>query len=53
MECDDMQKLNTREQRVYDYIAKTIRERGYAPSVRDIQDALGYKSTSTDRKSVV
>ena len=42
-----MQKLNTREQRVYDYIAKTIRERGYAPSVRDIQDALDYKSTST------
>ena len=42
-----MQKLNTREQRVYDYIAKTIRERGYAPSVRDIKEALDYKSTST------
>lgn len=42
-----MQKLNQREQRVYDYIAKTIRERGYAPSVRDIKEALDYKSTST------
>lgn len=42
-----MQKLNDREQRVYDYIVKTMRERGYAPSVRDIRQALGYKSTST------
>ena len=42
-----MQKLNDREQRVYDYIVQTIRERGYAPSVRDIREALGYKSTST------
>ncbi|MBQ2255721.1 MAG: transcriptional repressor LexA [Clostridia bacterium] len=42
-----MQKLNDREQRVYDYIVKTIKERGYAPSVRDIREALDYKSTST------
>lgn len=42
-----MQKLNEREQRVYDYIAKSIREQGYAPSVRDIREALDYKSTST------
>ena len=42
-----MQELNPREQKVYDYIVKTIRERGYAPSVRDIRQALGYKSTST------
>ncbi len=42
-----MQRLNDREQKVYDYIVKTIRERGYAPSVRDIREALGYKSTST------
>ncbi len=42
-----MPKLNEREQRVYDYIVRTIRERGYAPSVRDIREALGYKSTST------
>lgn len=42
-----MQKLNQREQKVYDYIVKTIQERGYAPSVRDIREALGYKSTST------
>lgn len=42
-----MQKLNEREQRVYDFIVKTIKERGYAPSVRDIREALGYKSTST------
>lgn len=42
-----MQRLNEREQKVYDYIVETIRERGYAPSVRDIREALGYKSTST------
>ena len=39
--------LNGKEKRVYQYIAEIIDARGYAPSVRDIKDALGYKSTST------
>ncbi len=42
-----MQKLNSAERRVYDCIAASIAENGYAPSVRDLCDALGYKSTST------
>ena len=42
-----MEKLKPKEQKVYDYIAKSLRENGYAPSVRDICRDLGYKSTST------
>ncbi len=42
-----MKKLNASEKRVYDCIAQSIALRGYAPSVRDLCDALGYKSTST------
>lgn len=42
-----MRKLKPQEQRVFDYIAMSIRENGYAPSVRDIKGALGFKSTST------
>lgn len=42
-----MEKLKPKEQKVYDYIVKSLRENGYAPSVRDICRDLGYKSTST------
>ena len=42
-----MEKLKPKEQKVYDYIAKSLRDNGYAPSVRDICRDLGYKSTST------
>lgn len=42
-----MEKLKPKEQKIYDYIAKSLRENGYAPSVRDICRDLGYKSTST------
>lgn len=42
-----MRKLKPREQSVYDYITSSIIENGYAPSVRDIESALGFKSTST------
>ena len=42
-----MEKLTDKEKQAYDYIARKIREDGYAPSVRDIADALGIKSTST------
>ena len=42
-----MEKLKPKEQKVYDYIAKSLKENGYAPSVRDICRDLGYKSTST------
>lgn len=39
--------LTQREQDTLDYIINTIMEKGYSPSVRDIKNALGYKSTST------
>ena len=42
-----MNPMKPREQSVYDYVAKTIKENGYSPSVRDIKEALGFKSTST------
>ncbi len=42
-----MRKLKPQERRVLDYIAESIGENGFAPSVRDIQKALGFKSTST------
>ncbi|MFQ6978436.1 MAG: transcriptional repressor LexA [Oscillibacter sp.] len=35
------------QQRVYDYIAESIAEHGYAPSVREVGEALGLKSPST------
>ena len=42
-----MEKLTRMQQRIYDYIAETIREQGYPPSVREIGEALGLKSPST------
>lgn len=42
-----MQKLTENEKRTYDFISTTIREEGYAPSVRDICRACGIKSTAT------
>lgn len=40
-------QYNEKEKAIYDYINETIRSEGYAPSVRDIQNAVGIKSTST------
>ncbi|MBQ7347106.1 MAG: hypothetical protein IJW55_04040 [Clostridia bacterium] len=42
-----MQKLNAKETAVLDCIRRSIAENGYAPSVRDIGEVLGYNSTST------
>ncbi|MBR2926179.1 MAG: hypothetical protein IKC31_01210 [Clostridia bacterium] len=42
-----MKQLNEKERAVLDYICRVTQEKGYAPSVRDIGSALGYKSTST------
>lgn len=36
-----------KEKAICDYITGTIRKYGYSPTVRDIKDALGIKSTST------
>ena len=42
-----MEKLTLKEKQIYDYICETIKREGFSPSVRDIQNALGIKSTST------
>ena len=42
-----MGKLSTMQQRIYDYIASSIQEQGYPPSVREIGEAVGLKSPST------
>ena len=42
-----MEKLSRMQQRVYDYIEESIALHGYAPSVREIGEALGLTSPST------
>ena len=42
-----MATLKPREKAVLDYISAQFSEKGYAPSVRDIMDALGFGSTAT------
>jgi repressor LexA len=37
----------TRRDRVLKYIQDHVREVGYAPSIREIRDAVGLKSIST------
>ena len=40
-------KLTDKERTLYEFISKKIKAEGFAPSVRDISAALGWKSTST------
>ena len=40
-------ELNEMEQRILKYIMDVIHNEGFSPSVRDIQNALDIKSTST------
>ena len=42
-----MGKRAEMQQRIYQFILESIREKGYAPSVREIGDAVGLKSPST------
>ena len=42
-----MKDMTSRERSVFEYIKNSLSDNGYAPSVRDIRDALGFKSTST------
>ena len=42
-----MQKLTAMQQKIYDYIANTVRNQVYPPSVREIGEAVGLKSPST------
>lgn len=40
-------KLSARQQQVLDFLKRSIRERGYVPSIREIGEALDLHSTST------
>lgn len=42
-----MKPLNDKEREMYEYIRETIKNEGYAPTVRDIRASLGIKSTAT------
>ena len=42
-----MSELNTKERAIYEFIITTIKKEGFSPSVRDIKETLGIKSTST------
>ena len=42
-----MKDMTPRERSVFEYIKNSLSDNGYAPSVRDIRNALGFKSTST------
>ncbi len=41
-----MRKMSKRQQRILAYLEEFIREKGYPPSIRQIQEALGISSTS-------
>jgi len=41
------QGLTGRQQQILDYLVKEVQDKGYAPSVREIADALGLRSPST------
>ncbi|HJS27345.1 MAG TPA: transcriptional repressor LexA [Actinomycetota bacterium] len=40
-------QLTARQQRILDFIATTVRERGYPPTVREIGEAVGLTSSSS------
>lgn len=42
-----MAELTEKQQVIYDFIKSTILDRGYPPSVREICEAIGLRSTST------
>lgn len=42
-----MKNINSTQEKVFEYIKKVISERGVAPSVREIGEAVGLRSTST------
>ncbi len=47
-----METLKDSEKRVLEYMKNAIEEKGYPPTVREIGDALGIKSTSSVHKTI-
>jgi repressor LexA len=46
-EEDDMDAITARQRRILDYIRRTVHERGYPPTVREIGEAVGLASSSS------
>jgi repressor LexA len=42
-----MEDITARQRRIVDFIRKTVRERGYPPTVREIGEAVGLASSSS------
>jgi repressor LexA len=42
-----MDQISTRQRRILDFIRRTIQERGYPPTVREIGEAVGLASSSS------
>jgi repressor LexA len=42
-----MSDMTSRQQRILDFIERTVRERGYPPTVREIGEAVGLTSSSS------
>ena len=42
-----MSDITARQQRILDFIAETVRKRGYPPTVREIGEAVGLTSSSS------
>jgi repressor LexA len=42
-----MENVTARQQRILDYIKKTVQQRGYPPTVREIGEAVGLTSSSS------
>src|SRR5439155_19398934 len=42
-----MDNVTARQKRILDYIKRTVRERGYPPTVREIGEAVGLTSSSS------
>ena len=47
MSVANKKKLTVKQKKVYDFIKKEIREKGFPPSIREICTALGLSSTSS------
>jgi repressor LexA len=47
-----MEELKTRERQILDFMKQQIARKGYPPTVREINAALGIKSTSTTHKDI-
>ena len=43
----DTTTITPRQQRILDFIAETVRDRGYPPTVREIGEAVGLTSSSS------